>query len=170
MTMPCSASSGAQFAPALLLVARERRDLDPDLARAARPASGRPANDATTLACTCPRRPATRTMKNSSRLLAEIDRKRSCSSSGWLRFDASSMTRRLKRSQDNSRLTKRSGDWESPIGRGAVAAFPATSIGCTRLSALSSERMRSSDFAAVTVFASLLLPDLRSAFCLYGSR
>ena len=34
--------------------------------------------------CTCPCRPATRTMKNSSRLLAEIDRKRSRSSSGWL--------------------------------------------------------------------------------------
>ena len=36
---------------------------------------------------TWPARPATRTMKNSSRLLAEIDRKRSRSSSGWLRFD-----------------------------------------------------------------------------------
>ncbi len=55
-----------------------------------------------------PLRPATRTMKNSSRLFAEIDRKRSRSSSGWLGFSASSSTRRLKPSQDSSRLTKRS--------------------------------------------------------------
>ena len=35
---------------------------------------------------TWPLRPATRTMKNSSRLLAEIERKRSRSSSGWARW------------------------------------------------------------------------------------
>ena len=35
---------------------------------------------------TWPLRPATRTMKNSSRLLAEIDRKRTRSNSGWLAF------------------------------------------------------------------------------------
>jgi hypothetical protein len=44
---------------------------------------------------TCPSRPATRTMKNSSRLLAEIDRKRTRSSSGWAVFSVSSSTRLL---------------------------------------------------------------------------
>ena len=46
-----------------------------------------------------PCRPATRTMKNSSRLLPEIDRKRSRSSSGCAGLHASSSTRRLKASQ-----------------------------------------------------------------------
>ena len=58
---------------------------------------------------TWPMRPATRTMKNSSRLSAEIDRKRSCSRSGWWLFEASSSTRRLNCSQDSSRLMKRCG-------------------------------------------------------------
>ena len=58
---------------------------------------------------TWPRRPATRTMKNSSRLLAEIDRNRTRSSSGWESLAASSSTRRLKCSQDSSRLMNRSG-------------------------------------------------------------
>ena len=53
--------------------------------------------------------PATRTIWNSSRLLAEIDRKRSRSSSGWRSLSASSSTRALKASQDSSRLMKRSG-------------------------------------------------------------
>ena len=48
-------------------------------------------------------------MKNSSRLLAEIARNRSLSSSGCASLDASSRTRRLKLSQDSSRLTKRFG-------------------------------------------------------------
>ena len=48
-------------------------------------------------------------MKNSSRLFAEIDRNRSRSSSGWSRLADSSSTRRLKLSQDSSRLMKRSG-------------------------------------------------------------
>ena len=61
-------------------------------------------------ASTCPTRPATRTMKNSSRLLAEIDRKRSRSSSGWPRLSASSSTRRLNSSHDSSRLMNRSGE------------------------------------------------------------
>ncbi len=61
-------------------------------------------------AWTWPTRPATRTMKNSSRLLAEIDRKRSRSSSGWFGFADSSRTRRLNSSHDNSRLMKRSGE------------------------------------------------------------
>ena len=58
---------------------------------------------------TCARRPATRTMKNSSRLFAEIDRNRSRSSSGCSRLADSSRTRRLKLSQDSSRLMNRSG-------------------------------------------------------------
>ncbi len=53
---------------------------------------------------TWPQMPATRTMKNSSRLLAEIETKRTRSSSGWLALAASSSTRRLNSSQDNSRL------------------------------------------------------------------
>src|SRR6516164_10170622 len=57
-------------------------------------------------------------MKNSSRLLAEIDRNRTRSSSGWLGLSASSSTRRLKWSHDNSRLTNRSG----PAGVKTVAA------------------------------------------------
>src|SRR5580700_4563652 len=54
-------------------------------------------------------RPATRTMKNSSRLAAEIERNLSRSNSGWPRLADSSNTRRLKFSQDSSRLMKRSG-------------------------------------------------------------
>jgi hypothetical protein len=53
--------------------------------------------------------PATRTMKNSSRLLAEIDRNRTRSSAGWRGLTDSSRTRRLKCSQESSRLMKRSG-------------------------------------------------------------
>ena len=49
-------------------------------------------------------------MKNSSRLLAEIDRKRSRSSSGWLGLAASSSTRSLKASQEVSRLKNRLGE------------------------------------------------------------
>src|ERR1700727_2341562 len=53
--------------------------------------------------------PATRTMKNSSRLLAEIDRNRTRSRAGWPGLTDSSSTRRLKCSQESSRLMKRSG-------------------------------------------------------------
>src|SRR3546814_4240392 len=49
------------------------------------------------------------TMKNSSRLLPEIDRKRRRSSSGCAGLRASSITRRLKASHESSRLKKRSG-------------------------------------------------------------
>ena len=56
-----------------------------------------------------PLRPATRTMKNSSRLLAEIETNRMRSSSGWLGLPASSSTRMLNCSQLTSRLTKRAG-------------------------------------------------------------
>src|SRR4051794_9290165 len=53
-------------------------------------------------------RPATRTMKNSSRLLAKIAAKRTRSSSGSLASSASSSTRWLKWSQESSRSRNRS--------------------------------------------------------------
>src|SRR4029079_3054938 len=64
-----------------------------------------------------PFRPATRTMKNSSRLLAEMDRNLTRSSSGWASLLASSKTRRLNWSQDSSRLMNRSGLAESSSAR-----------------------------------------------------
>src|SRR5690606_13932993 len=60
-------------------------------------------------------------MKNSSRLLAEIDRKRSRSSRGWPGLAASSSTRPLKASQEVSRLKKRSGE--------AISASDSSSCG-----------------------------------------
>ncbi len=77
-------------------------------------------------ASTWPTRPATRTMKNSSRLSAEIERKRSRSSRGWLRLLDSSSTRRLNSSHDNSRLMKRSGEDSRPDAapsNGTIAVF-----------------------------------------------
>ncbi len=75
----------AQLAPALLLRRDEFGDR-PAPIRSSCSAGDRPSSDTSVMpACTWPTRPATRTMKNSSRLLAEIDRKRSRSSSGWLR-------------------------------------------------------------------------------------
>ena len=73
----------------------------------------------------CPQRPATRTMKNSSRLLAEMETKRTRSSSGCDSFDASSSTRRLNSSQESSRLMNRFGDPRS--------ASPVSSSGRTVL-------------------------------------
>src|ERR1700733_11455389 len=60
-------------------------------------------------------------MKNSSRLVAEIERNRSRSRSGWLALVDSSNTLRLNSSQDNSRLMNRSGD----DNRGGGSSFPA---------------------------------------------
>src|SRR5215472_331763 len=57
----------------------------------------------------CWTNPATRTSKNSSRLLAEIDRNFNRSSNGLLGSFASSRTRRLKANHDNSRLRKYAG-------------------------------------------------------------
>ncbi len=97
----------AQLAPARLLVAGEARDRLADAGELL----GRREPVRTLLGIpsrSWPLSPATRTMKNSSRLLAEIDRKRSRSSSGWLGFSASSRTRRLNWSHDSSRLMKRS--------------------------------------------------------------
>ena len=80
----CALQLLAQLAPARLLIAGERSRPPRRCARAARPASARPGSWSVMPARTWPLRPATRTMKNSSRLLAEIDRNRSRSSSGWL--------------------------------------------------------------------------------------
>ena len=82
---------------------------------------------------TCPSRPATRTMKNSSRLAAEIERKRTRSRSGWAVLRVSSRTRRLNWSQENSRLMKRRG-LVSRSSAGATSAPVSPSVPCTALS------------------------------------
>src|SRR5580658_9381708 len=61
-------------------------------------------------------------MKNSSRLVAEIERNRSRSSSGCLALADSSNTLRLNSSHDNSRLMNRSGE----DNRGGNLSFAAT--------------------------------------------
>ena len=74
---------------------------------------------------TCAVSPATRTITNSSRLAAEIDRKRTRSSSGCRSLFASSSTRRLNWSHENSRFTNRSGEARmsgSPAGAGVASA------------------------------------------------
>ncbi len=76
----------------------------------------------------CPRRPATRTMKNSSRLLAEIETKRTRSSSGCAALEASSRTRRLNSSQDNSRLMKRLGEWRRFSSESEGSAYRESTI------------------------------------------
>src|SRR4051794_21263944 len=70
------------------------------------------------------RSPATRTMKNSSRLDEKIEQKRTRSSSGSVSDSASSSTRRLKSSHESSRLRKRSGAGAGSGGRSATAEFP----------------------------------------------
>src|SRR5205085_6587474 len=67
----------------------------------------------------------------SSRLLAEIDRKRSLSKSGWRKLSASARTRSLKASQDNSRLIKRVGDKGSVARRSTICP-----LGCAPVCAL----------------------------------
>src|SRR5204863_10101889 len=74
--------------------------------------------------------PATRTMKNSSRLLAEIDRNRTRSSAGWPVLTESSSTRRLKCSQESSRLMKRSGLWAIVGPRSTSASFSFITTAC----------------------------------------
>ncbi len=70
-------------------------------------------------------RPATRTMKNSSRLLAKMARNRTRSSSGMASSSASSSTRWLNRSQLSSRSRYRSGGSSSlPAGRTWSAGPP----------------------------------------------
>ncbi len=104
-------SSPSKFAPAAPADRVGKRDdflVDPDKLLGGRQpvrTAGRDAGLAP-----APLRPATRTMKNSSRLLAEIDKKadpleqRMAAGSG-----TSSSTRRLNCSHDSSRLMKRSG-------------------------------------------------------------
>src|SRR5690242_1165230 len=64
-------------------------------------------------------------MKNSSRLLAEIERNRTRSSSGCLGLQASSRTRRLNASQLSSRLKYRASGCGVTSGG---AAWPGTSV------------------------------------------
>ena len=130
MAMPASASSRAQLQPARLLRRDQRRDAAADAFELF--GGGAPSSDSSVMpAWTWPTSPATRTMKNSSRLLAEIDRKRSRSSSGCAGLPLSSSTRRLNSSHDISRLMKRSGEPSRP----ADASVPATILGrlATRL-------------------------------------
>src|ERR1700733_9863675 len=68
-------------------------------------------------------------MKNSSRLVAEIERNRSRSSSGWLAFADSSNTLRLNSSHDNSRLMNRSGE-DNKGGGSSFAAATAVDDEC----------------------------------------
>ena len=89
----------------------------------------------------CALRPATRTMKNSSRLLAEIDRNRIRSRTGCRGLHASSSTRRLKASQLSSRL-KNCGSAAFGSFAGAAAAV-ATSAGWSISLARRREGMRS---------------------------
>src|SRR6266700_2305144 len=80
-------------------------------------------------ASTCSRRPDTRTMKNSSRLVAKIARKRSRSSSGVAGSCAIASTRSLNCNQEISRLRYSDGSVSSRLGWSAaspVAAAAAT--------------------------------------------
>jgi len=76
-------------------------------------------------------RPATRTMKNSSRLLAKMAMNRTRSSSGTFSSSANSSTRWLNRSQLSSRSMYRSGGRSSavsapvPSARAPSGAVPA---------------------------------------------
>src|SRR4051794_17069485 len=67
-------------------------------------------------------------MKNSSRLLAEIDRNRMRSSSGWASLPASSSTRMLNCSQLTSRLTKRAGLSRNASTSGTVPSVSEISV------------------------------------------
>ena len=67
--------------------------------------------------------PATRTMKNSSRLLDSIEQKFTRSSSGTLGSDASSKTRASKSSRDSSRFRIRSNATDSTVVEGFVVVF-----------------------------------------------
>src|SRR6185436_3666028 len=58
--------------------------------------------------------------------LAEIDRNRSRSNSGWFGLPASSSTRSLNASQDSSRLMKRLGEFISILGGDRSAAASST--------------------------------------------
>ncbi len=115
----------AQLAPARLLVLGQLGDGGGDERQLL--GGGEPVGAAAAESSrTCSFRPATRTMKNSSRLLAEMERKRSCSSSGCSRLEASSSTRRLNSSQDSSRLMKRSGASISSSSSGFVVTGSCT--------------------------------------------
>ena len=107
----------AQLQPARVLLGHQFLGEPAHLLELLGRASARPGSVRASLPRIWPTRPATRTMKNSSRLLPDIDRKRRRSSSGWLGLRASSSTRMLKYSQDSSRLMKRFGSLSIPAGR-----------------------------------------------------
>ena len=106
---------------------------------------------------TWPTRPATRTMKNSSRLLAEIDRNRSRSSSGWLGLAASSKTRRLNSSHDNSRLMNRSGD----DSNGGGSSFVAIGVGAKLFSLVAAARAKLNSLSLAAILIQLPGPAKR---------
>src|SRR6185437_6423475 len=69
-------------------------------------------------------RPATRISKNSSRLLEEMQRKRSRSSSGTDSSKACASTRRLNSRKESSRLKQRPGDLRSGASMAQVPHTP----------------------------------------------
>src|SRR4051794_31244980 len=87
-----------------------RREIPPRTSRGSRPLAAVTARPVAMRRL----RPATRTMKNSSRLLAKIARNRVRSSSGILGSRASSSTRSLNASHDSSRSRKRSEPRRTP--------------------------------------------------------
>ena len=108
------------------------RLLGPDRLEHARAASGPLAARTATPAAIRRLRPATRTMKNSSRLLAKIARKRARSSSGRSGSSASSRTRWLKRSQESSRSMNRSSYFSTRrdrLGVGHVGRLDVEGVG-----------------------------------------
>jgi hypothetical protein len=102
-------------------------------------------------------------MKNSSRLFAEIDRKRRRSSSGWFGLEASSRTRRLNWSQDSSRFTKRSGEWRSERpasttgSRAAPTACSTGTVGTAGHSSVVSTGVGAASLAAAAASVGTLL-------------
>jgi len=118
----------AQFTPPPLCSAAKRltRSRSLRVVRARKPVLGRRRYSGAQL----PRRPATRTMKNSSRLSAEIDRNRSCSRSGGYDSMLRARTRRLNSNQDNSRLIKR-----AVIARSRYCAAAGPSVSMMEISA-----------------------------------
>ncbi len=112
--MPSSASAGEMScwkqAACRAMSSRERVQMRSSTSRGCRPEAERVATPVAIRRL----RPATRTMKNSSRLLAKIARKLARSSSGVVGSSASSSTRSLKASQLRSRSRKRPGGSSPP--------------------------------------------------------
>ena len=107
-SMPLSDSEGTRSSrnscACRSLSSRDLVQISSRISRGSRPDAARTATPAAIRRL----RPATRTMKNSSRLLVKIAANRTRSRSGSWRSSASSRTRWLSRSQDSSRSRKRS--------------------------------------------------------------